>query len=194
MLQPSDSMENKDLVWDLETFRKRQRAKELILAVENQLCVFSNSVEQLYTAYDIFFPKEESRKLVILPNPYAPHDTFHGIPASAVKSTGIFLVGGHNEASPAADLQMMIPISREKRKFRRVPLGVGLKLINGKRTAETPFLPVLMKGDLREFNQNTPCVHLHSLHLEQVKMLSELELRSIKDVVTERLTLLAKPA
>lgn len=72
-------MDNKDLVWDLDKFNKRKQAQKFVMGFENKLCVFSGSVEQLYTNYNIFFPKEEDRKLVILPNPYAHHDTFHGI-------------------------------------------------------------------------------------------------------------------
>ena len=162
------------------------------MGVENQLCVFSHSVEQLYTSYDIFFPKEENRKLVILPNPYTPHDTFHGIPEEAVKATGLFLVGSSNEAKhAAADLQLVIPISRKDKKYRRVPLEVGLRMINARREPSTPFLPVVQKGDLREFNQNQPCIHLHSLNLTHATMLSELEVNSVKGVILERLNQLA---
>lgn len=179
-------MDNNDLVWDLEKFRKQQRAKDLILGVENRLCVYSGSVEQLYTNYDIFFPKEENRKLVILPNPYAPHDTFHGLPEEGVRATGLFLVGAEDGSNT---LKLIIPINRAQKKYRKVPFGIGMKMINSKR--DTPFLPVVMKGDLREFNQDTPCLHLRSLNLAKVKMLSELEVKSIENVILDRLSLLA---
>ena len=54
--------DNKDLVWDLEAFNQRQRAIDFVMGFENRLCVFSGSVEQLYTNYNIFFPNEEDRK------------------------------------------------------------------------------------------------------------------------------------
>lgn len=177
-------MANNDLVWDLEKFRKQQRAKDLILGVENRLCVYSSSVEQLYTNYDIFFPKEENRKLVILPNPYAPHDTFHGLSEECVTATGLFLIS--DEKPNQTTLKMIIPINRAEKKYRKVPFDVGMKLINGRR--KKPFLPVVMKGDLREFNQDTPCLHLRSLNLDKVKMLSDLEIKSIEDVIHERLS------
>ncbi len=179
-------MENKDLVWDLDSFRKRQRAKELILGIENQLCVFSGSVQQLYTSYDIFFPKDENRKLVILPNPYAPHDTFHGIPEQSVRATGLFLVASEAEQTKN-ELQLILPINRAEKKYRRVPLEIGLKLINSKRDPSKPFLPVVMKGDLREFNQATPCLHLHSLSLDKLDLLSALEQKAIESVILDRL-------
>ena len=178
-------MENNDLVWDLEKFRKQQRAKDLILGVENRLCVYSGSVQQLYTNYDIFFPKEENRKLVILPNPYAPHDTFHGLPEECVSATGLFVVGG-DEGSEFMSLSLIIPINRAEKKYRKVPFGIGMKMINSKRAK--PFLPVVMKGDLREFNQDTPCLHLRSLNIEKVKMLSELEVKAVESVILDRLS------
>ncbi len=179
-------MDNNDLVWDLDNLRKRQHAKDLILGIENKLCVFSDSVEQLYTSYDIFFPKEENRKVVILPNPYAHHDTFFGIREEAVQATGLFLAGNSNDKK-FSSLKLILPINRKERKYRRVPIDIGLKLINSKRPVDRPFLPVLMKGDLREFNEQTPCLHLHSLDLRRVKMLSNLELKSLQEVILERL-------
>lgn len=180
------STDNKDLVWDLENLRKRQHAKDLLLGIENRLCVFSGSVEQLYTSYDIFFPREENRKVVILPNPYAQHDTFFGIRENAVKATGLFVVG-NSSGGELQELKLILPISRKDQKYRTVPFDIGLKLINSKRPANRPFLPVLMKGDLREFNEQTPCLHLHSLDLSKVSMLSKLEVKSIEEVILEGL-------
>jgi len=180
-------MDNKDLVWDLEHLRKRQRAKDLILGIENRLCVFSSSVEQLYTTYDIFFPKEENRKIVILPNPYAPHDTFHGVSEESVKATGIFVIGDQ-KGDVVNNLKLVLPINRKEKKYRQVPFDIGLRLINSKRSAERPFLPILMKGDLREFNADTPCLHLHSLDLHSLDRLSELERNSIEKVILGRLS------
>ena len=84
--------ENKDLVWELDGFNQKQEAIDFAMGFENKLCVFSGTVGQLYTNYNIFFPQEESRKLVILPNPYAHHDTFHGIPEAAVSATGLYII------------------------------------------------------------------------------------------------------
>ncbi|WNO10147.1 hypothetical protein [Teredinibacter sp. KSP-S5-2] len=186
-------MDNKDLVWDLEQFQKRKRAENFVLGFENKLCVYSGSVEQLYTNYDIFFPKDENHKLVILPNPYAAHDTFHGIEEASVKATGIFIVPS-DPRDEKGRLSMMIPLKGSdagKRNFRRVPLDVGLKLINQHRPSDKPFLPVLIKGDLRELDADTPCLHLHSLLLSDLPKLSALEVKDIQSVVLERLQELA---
>lgn len=183
-------MDNKDLVWDLDVFKKRKRAQEFVMGFENQLCVYSGSVEQMYTNYNIFFPKEENRKLVILPNPYAHHDTIHGIDEKAVRPTGLFIVPS-DPAGNSNRLSIILPLKSGNQKSRSVPLEVGLKLINQKRSPQKPFLPVLVKGDLRELNEDTPCLHLHALNLGQLSDLSAIELSDIQRVVLERLEKLA---
>lgn len=183
-------MENKDLVWDLDTFKKRQAAQEFVLGFENKLCVYSGSVEQLYTNYNIFFPQEENRKLVILPNPYAHHDTFQGITEESVKPTGLFIVPA-NAKDRLGRLNIILPLKSQSEDGRHVPLEVGLRLINQKRPPDKPFLPVLIKGDLRELDQHTPCLHLHMLQLNVVDRLSNMERKDIQSVILDRLKELA---
>jgi len=183
-------MDNKDLVWDLDIFKKRKKAQDFVMGFENQLCVYSGSVEQLYTNYNIFFPKEENRKLVILPNPYAHHDTLHGIIEEAVRPTGLFVVPASMDEG-SKRLNLILPLKDGNRQGRSVPLEVGLKLINQKRPEDKPFLPVLVKGDLRELNAETPCLHLHMLTLSHLPKLSTLDVTDIQRVVLERLEKLA---
>lgn len=176
--------QNKDLVWDLDTFKQRQRAIDFVMAFENKLCVYSNSVEQLYTNYNLFFPKEENRKLVILPNPYAHHDNFNGIPEEAVQATGLNIIPGDMVGKQGAYLT--IPFKSGKTSYRSVPLQVGLRVVNQHRPPNKPLLPVLMKGDLRELNASTPCLHLHSLILDKMPKLSNMEQQAIRKVIIER--------
>lgn len=177
---------NKDLVWDLNEGSKRQRAQQFVLGFENKLSVYSESVEQLYTNYNIFFPKEETRKLVILPNPYAHHDTFHGVSLSSVKATGLFIVPAAAGGKKGA-LSMAIPSKATGAKLRIVPLELGLELINRHRPPDKPFLPVLVKGDLRQLDEQTPCLHLHALQVQTLSTLSDLEIRDINRVILARL-------
>lgn len=177
--------DNKDLIWDLETFKQRKRAHEFVLNFENKLCVFSGSVQQLYTNYNIFMPAEENSRLVILPNPYAHHDIFHGIPESAVKATGLYIVPGGG-----GELMLRIPVRSPESPFRTVPLQVGFRLINQRRPGNMPLLPVLVKGDLRELDARTPCLHLHAVSLSNMTRLSPLELNEIRRTILERIKLL----
>ncbi len=155
------------------------------MGFENRLCVYSNSVEQLYTNYNIFFPKEENRRLVILPNPYAHHDVFHGVPEEAVSATGLNIIPG--EMIGKSGLFLTIPFKSGKTRYRAVPLQVGLRVINSQRPEDRPLLPILKKGDLRELEASTPCLHLHSINMEHLSHLSNLQSKGIHDVIVERL-------
>jgi len=183
-ISPSDSgqEDNKDLVWDLNTFAQRKRAHEFVLNFENKLCVFSGSVRQLYTNYNIFMPAEENSRLVILPNPYAHHDIFQNIPDDAVKPTGLYITPGDG-----GDLNLRIPIKSKTDPFRSVPLQVGFRLVNQRRPNHLPILPVLVKGDLRELDARTPCLHLHSVSLTALADMSSLEVNDLRKVVLARL-------
>lgn len=183
-------MDNKDLVWDLDRFQKRNLAQHFVMSFENKLCVFSAAVGQLYSNYSIFFPKEEDRKLVILPDPYSHHDSFYNIPEAACKPTGLLLVPA-DAADPKGRLNLIIPIKRAEEKVRKVPLDVGLQLIKSKRPPGRPFLPVLVKGDLRELDTDTPCLHLHSLSVAHMGDLSELTIKGINAVIEQGLVQLA---
>ncbi|HEY7884149.1 MAG TPA: hypothetical protein VIC08_04290 [Cellvibrionaceae bacterium] len=174
--------DNKDLVWDLEAFNQRQRAVDFVMGFENRLCVYSPSVEQLYTNYNIFFPKEEARRLVILPNPYAPHDTFNGIPMGAVTPSGMSIVPDQH-----ARLNLRIPFKQGKTHYRLVPLKLGLQLVSQRLPEGKSFLPVLMKGDLRELDASTPSLHLNYIHLERLPDHSALERSGIKSVIQNHL-------
>ena len=183
--------QNKDLIWDLDAFaeRARARAHEFVMGFENKLCVFSQSVNQLYTNYNIFVPREENRKLVILPNPYAHFDTFNNLDPAALVATGLYIVPGEGNK-----LLMSIPFKSGKTKQRLVPLELGIRLVSQQRPAAQPFLPVLMKGDLREMDATTPCLHLHALNLEKLSSLSDLDRAAIARVISERLAGLSKQA
>lgn len=181
-LMPSGDEENKDLVWDLNAIKQRKRAHDFVLNFENKLCVFSASVQQLYTNYNIFMPAEENSRLVILPNQYAHHDIFQGIPDKAVKPTGLHIVPGAN-----GELMLRIPLRSATESHRSVPIQVGFKLINSKRPKNLPLLPVLVKGDLREMDAATPYLHLHAISLKELNDLSNLEINGMRRVILDRL-------
>ncbi|MFL0795920.1 MAG: hypothetical protein K6L73_00280 [Cellvibrionaceae bacterium] len=177
-------MDNKDLIWDLGDFGERDRATQFVMQFENKLCVFSGIVGQLYTNYSIHFPQDENHKLVILPNPYAHHDTLFGLPEDAAIDTGLNVIPG--EMVGKKGLYITIPFKKGG-KVQPVPLQVGIKAINARRAPDNPFLPVLMKGDLRELNQNTPCLHLHAIEVKKLKDMSKMEVSDLQRVITERL-------
>lgn len=189
--QPSDALggesPNHDLVWDLNQFKQRQLAQDFVLQFENRICVYSGSVEQIYTNFNVFFPKEENRKLVILPNPFAHHDIFHNVLEDAVKPTGLIIVPDYFNSN-RQKMMLRIPLRKGKDPYRLVPLNAGLKLINSRRPPDQPLLPMLVKGDLRELDQSTPSLHLHSINLGKVGSLSPLEVAGIKAVILDKMS------
>ena len=94
--------QNQDLIWDLDSMARRELAERFIKLFENRLCVYSESVGQLYTNYSLHFPTDLGRKMVVLPNPYAFHDTLHGIDSQAIRKTGLCVLPGKVLGKPGS--------------------------------------------------------------------------------------------
>lgn len=184
------SDDNKDLVWDLDRFKQQQQAAEFIQLFENKLCVFSQSVQQLYSNYSVFFPEDHNRKMVVLPDPHAYHDTYFNIAAAAVSPTGLNIIPGAMVGREGLHITVPVRAPDGSKKTKAVPLQKGLGLINQRFPQGRRFLPVLMKGDLREFEARMPLLHLHRIQVHLLTDRSELERGSIERTIEERLALL----
>lgn len=182
--QVKDTRDN-DLIWDLETIHQHQRAMAFVKQFENRFCVFSSTVRQLYTNYSMFCPEEANRQLVILPDPYAFHDTFNHLSPEAVQPTGLHIIPGNliNKSG------LYLVISHKDKNVRSVPIPFqeGIRQILRRTNSGDPFLPVLMKGDLRELNQQLPCLHLHRLRIKALHNMSDLDRESIRTIITNKL-------
>ena len=181
----SELPENPDLAWDLDDFNHRERAMEFVRQFETTMCVYSPSVEQLYTNYRMYFPQEWRRKLVILPDPTAFHDTFFHIQSEAVVSTGLYIVPGELVSKDGLFLANV----KEDRTLgdRQVPFEAGIRAIMKKRPRDDQFLPVLAKGDLRELEQSWPVLHLHRIKPKVLERISDLDRSSLATVIAEKL-------
>lgn len=176
----SDMMHNENLVWDLTRLSDHDRATRFAMQFQESLCVYSPPVQQLYTNYEIIVPDDDSRKLIILPNPHAFHDTFNNILEESVVKTSLFIT-----PDTQGNLQLLVPMSGGRQ--RAMPLAVGLNFIQTKLGTDVPFLPVLAKGDLREFKQSQPMLHLHRIVLNRIGKHSELEMRAVRKVIQDKL-------
>ena len=185
MTDQADLSQNPDLAWDLDDFSDRDRAMEFVMQFESTLCVYSPSVEQLYTNYNMFFPKEFERKMVILPDPNAFHDTFFYIAAEAVVATGLYVIPGELIEKDGLFLANV----KEDRTLgdRQIPFEIGMRAIIANRPADDPFLPVLAKGDLREFDDSWPVMHLHRVKPKVLAEISALDRSSLGSVISEKL-------
>ena len=176
---------NDDLAWDLEDFSQAQRAMDFVLQFETTLVVYSPSVEQIYTTYNMFFPDDWDRKLVILPDAGAFHDTFFHITRASVTATGLYVVPG--ELIGKQGLYLANMDANRNMGSKQIPFEAGLRAIMAKRPKEDPFLPVLAKGDLRELEQSWPVLHLHRVKPAAIENMSALDRSSLTNVITEKL-------
>jgi hypothetical protein len=175
------------LIWRLHHFDNHQRAIQFVQQFQETLCVFSGPVEQLYTNYEINVPEDDDRSLIILPNPYAPHDTFNHVADEAVEATGCTIVPGEMGDNEGG-LCVTLPLRRQGRRETRVaPLKAGLYALMRAARGDDPFLPVITKGDLRAFRKDTPSLHLHRIKPSMLDKNSPMEAREIRNVILERL-------
>jgi hypothetical protein len=177
--------ENPDLAWDIGAGIDRDVAADFVMQFETTLCVYSPSVEQLYSSYNIYFPREYDRKMVILPDPTAFHDTFNGVVPEAVALTGLYIIPGELIDKPGLYLAN---VNKDRSLgSRRIPFEAGLRTIVKSRPKDDPFLPVLAKGDLRAFEQSWPVLHLHRVKLGALGDRSELDRTNIHNAIMEKL-------
>ncbi|MCG4455319.1 MULTISPECIES: hypothetical protein [unclassified Pseudomonas] len=188
-----DRSQNQDLIWDLDSMARRELAERFIKLFENRLCVYSESVRQLYTNYNLHFPHDQGRKMVVLPNPYAFHDTLHGIEAHAVRKTGLCVLPGVVLGKPGLLLTTQIKDGGPAPKTMPFKRALA-QIISNQKKAGDVFLPVMMKGDLREFDQQMPYIHLHRLQVTRLSRLSSFERDDIQQTITRKLLMLYRQA
>ncbi len=175
---------NTDLIWELDHLSLQRRATEFIQQFENKICIYSPTVKQLYSNYSIYFPQDGRRSMVVLPNPYAFHDTFNYIPMEAIKSTRLNILPGDEYGKKGV---YMVETRKEPGKHSLpIPFKQGLKQVLAKFGDEEPFLPVILKGALRDFDAKRPCLHLHRLSLSALPQLSSLERNNIKTTIVDK--------
>ncbi|WP_044873482.1 hypothetical protein [Pseudomonas sp. LFM046] len=174
------------LDWDLDALTSRQEAIDFLLRFENRLCVYSAFVEKLYSNYSFVVPEEEHGSITILPDERAWHDTFHEIPVDAVLPTGIHILPG--EVLGETGLYLKIPGEHRLSPSHELPFQDGLKLLIQRYQARgQQFLPVLAKGDLREYEARMPSLPLHRIDVARLKQHSRLDVENIKGAIAEHL-------
>lgn len=173
------------LIWDLEEFENHQRAANFVKQFQDTLCVYSGTVEQLYTNYSVSLPKDLEKSLIILPNPYAFHDTFSRVNEEAIVPTNFMILPG--ELVGGTGVYIRIPFNN--RKARTVPLANGLRAVMRAYEQEDDyFLPVITKGDLRAFRRDMPVLHLHRFLPSRLKNQSSFEAGTMRKGILFRLT------
>jgi hypothetical protein len=162
-----------DLHWSIEEMRTKETGKQFLLNLAQFLPVYSPALRQVYSEYDTHFTKTA---VVILPDPVDFTSTYSHIPEIAVKATGILL-------HPTAD-GVGVNMRLKNNKAVTLPLTQAFGLIRNQ--LRGPFLPVIKRGDLRDFDQLTPCIHLNALALGRAETLSRFERLDITRTLDER--------
>lgn len=185
--------QNQDLVWDMNNMAKRELAERFMQLFENRLCVYSESVSQIYTNYSLHFPQEQGRKMVVLPNQFAFHDNLHGIDSAAIKKTGLCVLPGVVLGKPG--LLLATQMKQDGMTPKTMPFKRALaQIISTQNKIGDVFLPIMMKGDLREFDQHMPYIHLHRLQVNLLTRMSSFERADIQQTITRKLMALYRAA
>lgn len=179
---------NLDLIWSLGAEEYCQQVARFLRRFESRLCVFSSKVDQLYSNYELMAVHDEQSKMVVLPNPYAYHDTFNHVDSEAVVPTGMFIIPG--EASGGGGL-MLAYRSQNTGRLNGLPLGQALKRIQSQCSARHPFLPVIMNTDLQMIEDRKPVMHLHRVKLQRLQTLSEFQREDLSESIQEKMAALA---
>ncbi|MET1080746.1 MAG: hypothetical protein ABWY06_22270 [Pseudomonas sp.] len=175
-----------DLDWNLDAISDRSEAIAFLQRFENRLCIYSGYVEKLYSNYSFVVPSEARSGITILPDEQAWHDTFSDIPASAVEPTGIHIMPG--ETMGQTGLYLKVPGEHRLTASQELPFQQGLRLLIQRYLAKDDFfLPVLVKGDLREYEARMPSLHLHRINLKKLVNCSQLSINSLKSAVADHL-------
>lgn len=176
--------ENPDLVWDLNSITHKNQAVVFLNRFESSLCVFSVSVSQLYANYKIQ-SINNAENLVILPDPYAWHDTFQSIPSACIKGTGLFIVPG--QAIGGSEDLYLLQKSRKTGKYKTMELDQGIALARKASPEKRPFLPVIMNQDLRQLPNRAPLLHLHRVDTQGLEHLSGFQIDDIAKTITTKI-------
>lgn len=179
------SQDNPDLFWDISSITNKTKAIHFFQSVSSSFCVYSPTVKKIYSNFEVILPKDYHSSLIVLPNPFAFHDTFNRVNEEAIKSTGILLFPG--EVFQKKGLIICITQSKTK-KVQHIELDSASVFLNRlyQRRFNTPFLPILLNGDLKEFKAKSPYLHLHRFDPTAVTGLSQFEIRSITATISER--------
>ena len=183
----------KDLIWDLVHLKAPERAFQFMDAFKTGLCVFSSSVQKVYTNYSVHMPNAanlEDKKLVILPQFQAFHDIVNNIPEEAIETTSCKIIPGQAINKSGVYLSGKM---RGCNAASVLPLKTAIRAIRLGSYAEGKFLPLLAYGDLKEMpRKNIPYLMLHKINMDKLTHLADFEIDMIERTVLRNLENLQK--
>jgi hypothetical protein len=185
----SEEAGKNDLIWGLDGINQRQLAIDFVMKFQNRLCIYSGAVEKLYTNYDLIFPPAENHSMVVIPNQEAFHDTFNDLNKEAILDTHFDIIPG--EMIGKTGFYFRMPFEDDDELMTYVPFTVAIEHMIKNTSGQKPLIPVLVRGNLREFKLQNPYLHLHSINLDKIDKLSDFQKKDIQKVVWDKLQELA---
>lgn len=177
---------NQDLVWKLSGFSYPEKVVSFLKRFEGSFCIFSKSVQQLYSNYELQTTFGDRKSVVALPNPYAHHDTFFNIPEEAVLPTGMVICPG--EIGGSKDWLLCYK-NEDNTGWKGTTLEKGLDIFQFKYGEDAPFLPVILNSDLRKSSTtHMPLMHLHRISIKKLNLLSEMQRSDIAKTVADKIS------
>src|SRR5690606_32150322 len=164
-----------DLIWSLSQLNDKDRGRAFLLGMSEHLPIYSASVRQLYLSYDVGFAGDNA---VIIPHRYSFTETYSRIEAENIRHVGIQLLPTSNGIEMA--------VKKKDGGTAFLPISMGLRLVQ-KRLGSIPFLPVIQKGDLREYSLHQPALQLHALDIRGLHDLSQFNKMDITRAIHAKL-------
>jgi hypothetical protein len=172
---------NKDLEWSMREITDKQRGKQFIVKLSEYIPVYSPSVCQIYNNYACHFTNDE--QMHVIPCPYSFTETFSRIPPDSASKSRLQLIEYKGD---------LVFVYRKAGQQTVLPLKAGLEKIIGTYGKGDTQVPVIMRGDLKEFSVSVPSVHLHLIKLDKITTLSELDKSGIRRLTKDKLVALYK--
>ncbi len=180
----TEGLSNK-VVWDISDFSNQAMALEFVNSLRSTLCVYYNTLSHIYGEYNIETVRQDGLSLVVVPHTYSL-ERFTHIPEHAIRPTGLSLFPGWFYGHKAPYVMTMLVKNKNGRRRTKPILPENALAVIDKLEPGKAFLPLLMRGDLREFNQRTPYVHLHRLVPEFLTTLSAFDRGQLAGLILDR--------
>jgi len=176
-------IDNLDLEWSMTHIFNRDTAYDFVQEFQQLLCVYSPTVSQVYANYEFYYDGDDT--LLVLPNPYAHHDTFYHIDIESACRTQMQIIPG--EIVKRSGYQLLVRGSSESGNNQVMPLEEALKYMFSHIQEQHGALPVLMNGDLKELKRTCPFLNLHMIRTDKLTSLSQFEIESIRQTVMDHI-------
>jgi hypothetical protein len=175
---------NSDAIeWDIDHIVNKYSAYRFAKMFENRFCVYSPAVQKLYPAYEILEPNANAEKILVLPIMDADSEPYNNVESHSVTGTHVRVIPG--ELVGRQGIYLAMP--GQSGKNRALPLKEGLEELRKAKYEGRAFLPVVMNGDLREFDKKHPFFQLSLICVDGLKNMSAFERSDMANVIDTKL-------